>query len=121
MGNPKSRFRIIIDFFSVTDVRGDLSLTNVALWVLIAKIAISPLDWPTAAGLFLALLNYAHRRHETNKSTAVASLTQNVQHLQDKVDQYQKLHDTVAKQANETQAQINKNNMFAAGMPRGML
>lgn len=72
----------------VLDEQGNLSLTNMGIMVLIAKIALAnPLDWPTTAALMLALLNYGHKRIEASKATS-ATLQSNteVAELAAKVD-----------------------------------
>lgn len=61
----------VLAFFNLTDRSGKLSITNVAVIVLITKIALADsLDWAVVAGLLVTLLNYGHKRVETNKSVA---------------------------------------------------
>lgn len=61
-------FNKVLKFFSLTDRAGNLSITNVAVIVLITKMAVSTFDWPTAAALFMSLLNYSHKRQESAKA-----------------------------------------------------
>lgn len=68
-----------LKFLNLTDRSNNLSITNVAVIVLISKIAVSPLDWPTAAGLLVALLNYSHKRTESNKIEMLSVGTKNEQ------------------------------------------
>lgn len=58
----------ILRFLNLLDYEGNLSISNIAVIVLITKIAVSPLDWPTAAGLMIALLNYHGKRITIKKS-----------------------------------------------------
>lgn len=57
----------VLKFLSLTDRSHNLSVTNIAVIVIITKIAISAFDWPTAAALMVTLLNYSHKRVETAK------------------------------------------------------
>lgn len=70
----------VLAFFNLTDRAGKLSITNVAVIVLITKIAMaSTLDWAVVAGLLVTLLNYGHKRIETNKS--VASIKETIEKI----------------------------------------
>ncbi len=66
---------------------GNLSLTNLAVMVCIVKIAIAPqISIPEIGALLLSLLNYGHKRFETNK-VIKAELA-----AQSKVDQEHQAH-----------------------------
>lgn len=61
-------FKKVLKFLSLLDRGGNLSITNIAVIVCITKIAISPTFTITEVGaLMLSLLNYAHKRKESNK------------------------------------------------------
>lgn len=65
-------------FFNLVDRSCNLSITNIAVIVLITKMAVSDFDWPTAAGLMVALLNYGHKRSETNKAVKSEQITTDI-------------------------------------------
>jgi hypothetical protein len=68
MGKSKKLFQALVAWLSLTNDDGKLSISNIAVAVLIAKIGFSTtMDYPTVAGLMLALLNYSHKRHSLNK------------------------------------------------------
>ena len=54
----------VLDFFSMLDESGTrLSITNVALAVLLAKMAFShSTDWPSLVAVVTSFANYAHKR-----------------------------------------------------------
>jgi esterase/lipase len=63
-----SKFHAVLRFLNLLDRAGKLSLTNLALWVLLVKVAmVGQLSVADAAVFFLGVLNYAHKRHETTK------------------------------------------------------
>ena len=67
----------VLRFFNLVDRGCNLSITNIAVIVLITKIAMSPtIDWQAAGALMVALLNYAHKRNESNKAEAKAVETE---------------------------------------------
>ena len=51
-----------LNFLHLLDDQNRLSITNIAVIILVVKVAAAPLDWPTAAGLLCTLLNYGHKR-----------------------------------------------------------
>lgn len=58
------KFKKILDFLSLLgDTKESISLTNIALVVLVAKMALSPnLDWPAVVTIMTVFANYAHKR-----------------------------------------------------------
>lgn len=53
----------LLGFCNLLDRKGNLSISNVGVIVLITKIAMaSTIDWPTVSGLLIALMNYGHKR-----------------------------------------------------------
>ena len=73
---------------SLVDGRGSsFSLTNLAVMVCIVKIAVAPqISIPEIGALLLSLLNYGHKRYESNKA-AKAELDR-----QSKVDEEHQKH-----------------------------
>lgn len=58
----------LLDFANLLDQSGKLSITNVGLIVLLARVAIAPqLDWASVTTLALAFANYMQKRQEANK------------------------------------------------------
>lgn len=52
-----------LDFCNLLDYNGKLSITNIALVALIAKLALSGnTDWPSLVAVITAFSNYAHKR-----------------------------------------------------------
>lgn len=61
----------VLSFFNLLDAEGNLSITNLAVIVVLVKLAISPSASLTEAGtLLIALANYAHKR-AVNKNSQV--------------------------------------------------
>lgn len=59
----------LLKFLAIMDTDSkQVSITNVAVIVIITKIALSPFDWISASTLLIALLNYSHKRYESNKA-----------------------------------------------------
>lgn len=78
----------ILRFFNLVDRGCNLSITNIAVIVLITKMGMaSEIDWPTAAGLMVALLNYAHKRTESNKVEAPTVLDEKIAEVKKIADQ----------------------------------
>ena len=58
----------VLKFLNLIDQQGRLSITNVAVIILLAKIAIAPsIDWAVISGLLVTMINYSHKRYESNK------------------------------------------------------
>jgi len=56
----------ILKFLNVVDREGNLSITNIAVIVLLTKIAIAPdMDWPTVGALLASMMNYMNKRTNT--------------------------------------------------------
>lgn len=116
----------VLRFFNLVDRSCNLSITNIAVIVLITKMAITTFDWPSAAGLMVALLNYGHKRNESNKAEAkaneVAALAAveaakpvvSIEQLNAVKAQYEALaaqHEQVAKVAEEAKKFMSQNNL----------
>mgnify|MGYP005986997811 CR=1 FL=1 len=51
------------------DEEGRLSITNLAMITILTKVALAPaMDNQSIIAMFLALMNYSHKRHELNKA-----------------------------------------------------
>lgn len=62
----------VLDFCNVLDYSKRLSITNIALIVLLAKVAFaSPIDWPSIVSLVIAFSNYAHKRSSNQVAVGV--------------------------------------------------
>ena len=85
-----AKFCKILRFFNLVDRNCNLSITNIAVIVLITKMAIAPFDWATAAGLLVTLINYSHKRYanaQAEKAAADAVTNEQVSSVQAIVDQ----------------------------------
>ena len=100
-----------IKWANLTDRSGKLSITNVAVIVLITKIAIAPFDWPTAAALFVTLLNYSHKRLDHSKFSEKQLQLTKVEDLQESVETLKKQHEQVAKVAEEAKKFMSSSNL----------
>lgn len=60
-------FKKILKFLQLSERGGNLSLTNVAMYVVLTKVAISPFDWTGAAVLLPVFASYMQKRYESNK------------------------------------------------------
>lgn len=59
----------ILDFCNLLDYNKKLSVTNVALLVLLGKILVAAsIDWPSIVALIGTLANYAHKREVNDRS-----------------------------------------------------
>ena len=80
-----AKFCKTLRFFNLVDRNCNLSITNIAVIVLITKMAIAPFDWATAAGLLVTLINYSHKRYanaQAEKAAADAITTEQVNSVQ---------------------------------------
>lgn len=113
-----------LDFLSLTDRAGNLSISNAAVIILITKMAIAPFDWVTAAGLLVTLLNYSHKRYEGNKAAAIAQDVSDREQLQNGLNEVLKematlkaSQENVLKQADEVRKIVNNNNLKDSLLP----
>ena len=126
-------FRKILNFFQLADRAGNLSISNIAVIVLITKIALAAtIDWGVVSGLLITLLNYGHKRHESNKAakdTAVAAATSALQEqvsqlagklesIQDASDKQAELNEVMQKQADEVKKIVANAKLVEAFAPR---
>lgn len=80
----------IFKFLNLLDHEGNLSITNLAVIVVLIKLAIAPAATLTEAGtLLIALANYAHKRVVTNSVPEVTedTITPQVEEMQTKLDE----------------------------------
>jgi hypothetical protein len=62
----------VLTFLNLVDSSGNLSITNVAVIVVITKIALlKSFSLTEASALLITMVNYAHKRFETNKQLSV--------------------------------------------------
>ena len=65
----------VFTILKLIDDKGELSLTNIGVMVLLTKIALAPaVDLPSVGALMLTLLSYGHKRHVATKAKAVAAV-----------------------------------------------
>jgi hypothetical protein len=97
----------ILRFFNLVDKGNNLSITNIALVVVLTKIVIAPSFSIEECGvLMLALLNYAHKRHEAAKTDR--SMFQSIDELKADVESYKSAYlsqiDSLKKELAEVKA-----------------
>jgi len=83
----------VSDFFRLIDDQGKLSITNVAVYVVLVKIAmVSEIDLMDAGILFVALLNYSGKKvlnkikEPVDMEDPTALVEERISKLQDKVN-----------------------------------
>lgn len=58
-------------FLNLLDADGNLSITNLAMYLILIKIMIvGTVDYPAIIGLFITCLNYAHKRQLASTSAS---------------------------------------------------
>lgn len=143
MEKVKSFFKPILQFLNVVDRKGNLSITNVAVIIVVTKIAIAQSVGITEAGaLLITLLNYGHKRQEDAKAAKLEkeaviaqdkkaedvkmedlkSTIEKVVEVQNKITQdmvvIKSTHESVAKTAEEAKKLLSQTNLAAAFQPR---
>lgn len=117
-------FYSLLKFCSLTDRGGKLSLTNIALAVVLVKIAISPFDYTGAVMLLPVIASYMHKRSESNKAAKeeakvsdLKQLTDKVTELNSQVQGFKATADSVQKSADETKRLLSGANLSNAYVP----
>lgn len=91
----------LLGFLNLLDFSNKLSITNLAVYVIITKIAISAFDWASATTLFVVLLNYIHKRKsinegvDTEQSKEVASVKSEIAAVTEQLNDMQSKISTV--------------------------
>lgn len=61
-----------LKWLNLTDRADKLSITNVAVYILLAKVATAPtIDWSVVAGLLVTLINYDRKRKAIQSEKSV--------------------------------------------------
>lgn len=79
----------LMSFLNLLDSEGKLSITNVAVYITLIKLAVSPSASITEAGtLLLALGNYAHKRivNNSNQTEPEDLITPQVNELKENIE-----------------------------------
>ena len=100
----KKFFLRTLEFFRLIDKNSNLSLSNVAVMVLIFKIAYAAtIDWTAVAGLMLALLNYSYKRHNESKTPKVddSVLQEAIIEIKDDIAKVKKIADDAKDKASK--------------------
>ena len=110
------------------DRSNNLSITNIALIILLIKLALMPtLALPDVAAFFIVLLNYGHKRMEANKaakeeakltSQLSVSMDEKVKEVTAELEKIKEIQAVVTKQAEETKKFISTSNLTNAFVPR---
>jgi aspartate-semialdehyde dehydrogenase len=110
----------ILSFLNLLDANHKLSLTNIALIVILTKIALSPFDYAGAAILLPVLASYMHKRYTTAKATATEKAQESAQisSLIAQMDAFKADHEETAKTLAETKKLLSNSNLIAAFQPK---
>lgn len=108
-----------LSFFGLTDKHWNLSLSNIAVIILLWRMGVSDyFDWPMAAALLFVLLNYIHKRHESVKVIKAEAelikydvLFTNISALSAKLDTFEQGYAAIAKQAEDTKKLLSTTNV----------
>lgn len=57
----------LLAFLNLLDFQDKLSITNLAMYLILLKVSFSQLDWASAVALFTLCANYAHKRSVSSK------------------------------------------------------
>lgn len=127
-----SKMNKFLKFFNLLDGSNNLSITNIALIILLTKIAINPaLSLPEVSAFFLALLNYSHKRAVSAKTLKEAKETKpakevdlspiqdEISKLSQELNSFKEEHEKIVKVAEDTQKLVSQANLAAAFTPRG--
>lgn len=111
----------LLKFLNLLSYDKKLSITNLALYTILVKVAISPLDWSSALTLFCVCLNYSHKRHiDSNKSNSTLETTTNaINLLSEEVKQVKSAHESVEKLATEAKKLMSNQNLSNGFQRRG--
>lgn len=113
----------VLKFLNLLDKDNNLSLTNVSVLVCIVKMCIPGSSIVDVGALLLALINYSHKRFESNKAIkeAKADVVQPIADLTPILKEIESLkieHERITKLAEETQSTLSKVNLGLAFQPR---
>lgn len=112
----------VLEFLNLLDHKEHLSISNTAVMICVIKIAFAAqVSLVDAGALLIALLNYSHKRLESNKAAKESKTLEQANTLQKDVDgikqelqELKDLHDTVSKQAEDTRKALSNANITAA-------
>lgn len=114
-------FHKTLTFLRLTDSTGALSLTNIALIVVIVKVAISAFDYVGAATLIPVFAAYAHKRYSTSKqdSKTFSKLQEQLSSVQEQVSTFTSSNEEAVKALTEAKKIISSSNLAQGFTPRG--
>ncbi len=63
--------RRLLTFLNLLDSENNLSITNLAIYLLVGKMMFSPaLDWPSVTAMIVTFANYMHKRQVTDAAAS---------------------------------------------------
>ena len=104
----------VLRFLNLSDRAGNLSITNIAVIVVITKIALAPTFTITeCAALLVTLLNYGHKRIQSAKAEQVvkvdlSNVESAIQSIQSQVDTLTTNKDVLEKRLTEAEEKTSK-------------
>ena len=125
-------FFAILNFLNLLDRSNNISISNVAVIIVVTKIAFTPaLGIAEAGALLLTLLNYSHKRYESNKLVKQESKSEldGVKEAIEKVVEVQNsitkdmtkifsTFESVEKTAEDAKTLLSRSNLASAFTPR---
>lgn len=121
-------FKKLLNFFQLSDRGGNLSLTNIALIIVLIKIALAPFDYTGAVILLPVIASYMHKRYESNKafskevnpapSIDLAPIHEQIDSVNKQVAAVAASHESISKLAEDTKKLLSQANLAHAFTPR---
>lgn len=102
----KQNFIKLLSFLNLLDRGQKVSITNAAIYTILIKILVSPFEWASAVTLLVVLLNYLHKRYESNKFTEKTKSIE--QQIADEISKYKSEIDDVKSQVKSFAFQVRK-------------
>lgn len=103
----KSLIMNTLDFLSLLDYKGRLSITNLHIWIMtvlfgytVVQGTSSDASWTVIGGLLAAFANYSHKRYTSSKSSEIES--------KKKLDEANALNKKFADRLKNAEHQINQ-------------
>jgi hypothetical protein len=102
--------KLVIDllkFLNLLDRSGNISITNVAVTILVSKLAFTQdPSLVDLGGVLMALLTYMHKRQEANrlKTNDARNAAKLLNDVQLRINEIERTHERVTEQANKTDA-----------------
>src|SRR5688572_25981112 len=102
----------ILKFLKIIDGHDmQLSLTSLAVWLVLGKILVSPIGFPSAVALFIALLSYQRKKVINNTSLTPEQIKDLSQASQKNQEQNQESVAEINKRLEDAEAKVSSVSM----------